>query len=1245
MTDIFTLGIKADTTDIDRGSDRLDDFSDSATGAEKKTGQLRDGVNTAGKAVLAFGAVAATAMGAVATAAGESAREIENLARLSNLNTDEFQKAAFAAKAYGIEQDKLADIFKDTQDKVGDFLKTGGGPMLDFFEQVAPKVGVTADEFKNLSGKDALQLYTTSLEKANLSQSEMVFFMEAIASDSTLLQPLLANNGAEFERMGNRAEELGIILNEMDIDNLVDMNMAMSELGATSAATSQVIGATLAPFITDLVNKFNEASIEGDTLREGMTDIIEVGVRVAGVFADAGRVFEIFGKAIGATAFTVVESFNTMDLRLAQFAIGFGLTFNELQLKLTQWINEQDEELARWATNMINATDVFDLFDDVTIKPQPIDTSELEASIDVMRTAFTLISDDLVTSNENIANAWQDVRDLMMEELPSSQFTNWFTEIDKTIGKQRELQKEIKKTGKGNEKITGTAVNDAKKWVSGTKDITKELGTAFGKNEKVAKKLHQVNQAIAIAEQAMILQKVFTDSAATQTHIANSTAKATANATEAVTAAAAAPFPTGFAAAAAMIGLMASVLGGSGGGGGGAPSQIPLPDSSVLGGGDPSESLVSSQDRLEEIQIEQLAELRGIKGALNETSAQATSLANSIFRDDALNTFRPLDATGQEALRAQIGTTGGSGFGIDLSNVIESEVSASFRQIQSSVVASVGEAAEALGLSMGEATMGVLRFSTKQAGEILRGELEGEDLVAAINEVISTGSDKFVEMALPNLLEFQKIGEGAFETLIRVTQEQSIFNSALSKMGGDLSSLSTIMQVDVAQSIFDLIGGVERFNDLTGEFFSEFFTEAEQFEHLSTSLTGAVEGLGLSMFDSRDDFRAMVEGLDLTTEAGQSLFASLLELVPAMDEYFDVLENDSAEAATDAERALEKARRAEEDAAKSLTSALGSLVREMEQAAKASFKGLIASVKAQQGELKSQLAIEISGIQANFDARRVEVESKTASRVASLNNQISRMGNTVSELSGLSDSIGSALGSLANVDRAGAFSNVEAAIARAQAGGSLTGLNLEPSISALGDISTESFGSALDEQRERARTSSVLGELNDLTGNQLSAAERTVEMLERQITTVEAIGERELEKLDELQLEAEAAAEDRFQVEFDQLQSIIDTAQEELNAVLGIETGVLSIVDAQAVFNDRLADLAAAVQVQADDIAKTNADAKTEARVEAERLQAEQRETNENLQAALKVIAITSAKSAKVLSNWDNDGQPEERIV
>ena len=157
--------------------------------------------------------VAATAAGAaLAHRVGEIGERLTNLSRVAGTTPEKFQEMAAASRSVGIEQEKLADILKDVQDRVGDFLATGGGPMADFFENIAPKVGVTAEQFARLSGPEALQLYVSSLEKANLSQSEMTFYMEAMASDLTLMLPLLRDNGREMDRLANEARDAGAIL-------------------------------------------------------------------------------------------------------------------------------------------------------------------------------------------------------------------------------------------------------------------------------------------------------------------------------------------------------------------------------------------------------------------------------------------------------------------------------------------------------------------------------------------------------------------------------------------------------------------------------------------------------------------------------------------------------------------------------------------------------------------------------------------------------------------------------------------------------------------------------------------------------------------------------------------------------------------------------------------------------------------------------------------------------------------------
>ncbi|TCP43931.1 hypothetical protein [Rhodovulum marinum] len=211
-----------------------------------------------GSAMAAALTIGATATTGLARRAAEAAVEIENLSRVAGTTPTEFQKWAIAARTVGIEHDKLSDILKDVQDRVGDFIATGGGPMADFFEKIAPQVGVTAEQFARLSGPDALQLYVSSLEKANVTQAEFTFYMEAMASDATALLPLLRDGGRVMNELGDEAERSGRILSGETLRGAERLRNKLDELEGEirTELTTALIGledeiVLLAQFVKD----------------------------------------------------------------------------------------------------------------------------------------------------------------------------------------------------------------------------------------------------------------------------------------------------------------------------------------------------------------------------------------------------------------------------------------------------------------------------------------------------------------------------------------------------------------------------------------------------------------------------------------------------------------------------------------------------------------------------------------------------------------------------------------------------------------------------------------------------------------------------------------------------------------------------------------------------------------------------------------------------------------------------------
>ena len=185
------------------------------------------------------------------------AREMENLSRLAGQSVEEFQAAAYAADKYGISAEKLADISQDAVRKLGDFIATGGGEFKDFFEQVAPKVGLTAESLQNLSGPDVLLAVKKAMDDANVPMEQQRNYLDSIASDADALIPILKKNGDAYHRLGKEAMDANIILSKTDISALRESDEILNRIGlqiSTSFAKGAAGAAEQIGWLGDLIS-------------------------------------------------------------------------------------------------------------------------------------------------------------------------------------------------------------------------------------------------------------------------------------------------------------------------------------------------------------------------------------------------------------------------------------------------------------------------------------------------------------------------------------------------------------------------------------------------------------------------------------------------------------------------------------------------------------------------------------------------------------------------------------------------------------------------------------------------------------------------------------------------------------------------------------------------------------------------------------------------------------------------------
>lgn len=221
-------------------------FNDTADLLSNKSIAIVQGFNVVQGAVLGL---TGTAVGLAASVSSLAAtgKELEQMALKAGVSVETMQELAYATEQYNVTGDQLADMLKDVQDKLGDFSATGGGEFKDWMENIAPRVGLTISKLQQMAGPEALIAVQNAMDATNVSASEQVFYLEAIANDVSVLQPLLRNNGAELQRLTGHYRSLNVALSETDISQLKELDQKLKDISLRlqSSFAQGVLGASV----------------------------------------------------------------------------------------------------------------------------------------------------------------------------------------------------------------------------------------------------------------------------------------------------------------------------------------------------------------------------------------------------------------------------------------------------------------------------------------------------------------------------------------------------------------------------------------------------------------------------------------------------------------------------------------------------------------------------------------------------------------------------------------------------------------------------------------------------------------------------------------------------------------------------------------------------------------------------------------------------------------------------------------
>lgn len=485
-------------------------------------------------------------------------------------------------------------------------------------------------------------------------------------------------------------------------------------------------------------------------------------------------------------------------------------------------------------------------------------------------------------------------------------------------------------------------------------------------------------------------------------------------------------------------------------------------------------------------------------------------------------------------------------------------------------------------------------------------DLEGDALTQEIESFFSSTLDNWAGVLVNGTMvleQFQQIGEGAFETVMRLAAETASFTHYAERLGlsFDLAGMSA---VNAVQDLVELSGGMDALTSSLSTYADRFFTDSEKIIQVQQSLSGAFGELGLALPASREQFRALVEGINLATAAGRDQFSALMSLTGATDSYLT---------------ALEREQKAREDA---LRTAVGS-----------AFDVFNRALEEQKRSLESVTGITIEALQADIDrvAQSLSAHQQVASTLTSTLRSMKIESAQVELLT-----------------RRAAQAQLVTANAIARAGGPLpVAGQLDDALRTLAEPSQNLFATFEDYARDFYTTARNIKDLQEATGNAVTIDEKNLQALQDQLQQAQDFHDEQIAQLERLG----AYYQDQINVLNGIDTSVLSVAEaiNRLSQALG-NAGFTPSTPAPEIpilsneYQNQKTAQTLAIGNEKQSPRKRPGGAVDVTEEEEDDLVTLVKQLIEDLGVSQLAIAKNTQKTSKVLERWDIDGLPEERV-
>lgn len=127
-------------------------------------------------------------------------------------------------------------------------------------------------------------------------------------------------------------------------------------------------------------------------------------------------------------------------------------------------------------------------------------------------------------------------------------------------------------------------------------------------------------------------------------------------------------------------------------------------------------------------------------------------------------------------------------------------------------------------------------------------------------------------------------GESLVDTFTRLSTTFASTNAIAEMLGKDAATAFGavgLASTEARESLIALSGGMDAMNSKAAFYYQNFLTEAERVALVTPKVTQTMQDLGLAGVSTIEQFNKIVNSIDLSTEAGRTLYAALMDIAPA----------------------------------------------------------------------------------------------------------------------------------------------------------------------------------------------------------------------------------------------------------------------------------------------------------------------------------------------------------------------------